>query len=137
MDMPEYVTLLLKGIGYYVDPRILIQNIQSGCEIKDLKKSLVKMMSNYQLQLSVQKACKVITLRKYFELHQKIIVTQQRGISVTDDFVCCVCHCWIIVRNAHKVSDLVAFNCRHTFHKACLPEEEQCQTCTVCSNVTM
>ncbi|KAJ8727819.1 hypothetical protein PYW08_016204 [Mythimna loreyi] len=138
VDKPEYVTLLLKRIGNYVDPRILIQNIQSGCEIKDLKDSLVKMMRDYHLQLSVQEACKVITLKNHFELHQKIVITQQRGISVTDDFLCSICHCRIIARNVSKVSDLVVFNCRHSFHKACLPhDEEPCHVCTVCSAVKM
>ncbi|KAJ8727817.1 hypothetical protein PYW08_016202 [Mythimna loreyi] len=137
VDKPEYVTLLLKRIGNYVDPRILIQNIQSGCEIKDLKDSLAKMMCDYHLQLSVQEACKVITLRNYFELHQKLIINQQRGISVTDDFMCCACQGRIIIRDLSNASDLMVYNCRHSFHKECLPEGVQYQTCTVCSAVKM
>lgn len=137
VDKPEYVTLLLKRIGNYVDPRMLIQNIQSGCEIKDLKDSLAKMMCDYHLQLSVQEACKVITLRNYFELHQKLIINQQRGISVTDDFMCCACQGRIIIRDLSNASDLMVYNCRHSFHKECLPDGDQCQTCTVCSAVKM
>ncbi|CAH0701503.1 unnamed protein product [Spodoptera exigua] len=137
VDKPEYVTLLLKRIGNYVDPRMLIQNIQSGCEIKDLKDSLAKMMCDYHLQLSVQEACKVITLRNYFELHQKLIINQQRGISVTDDFMCCACQGRIIIRDLSNASDLMVYNCRHSFHKECLPDGDQCQTCMVCSAVKM
>ncbi|XP_026746855.1 vacuolar protein sorting-associated protein 41 homolog [Trichoplusia ni] len=137
VDKPEYVTLLLKRIGNYVDPQMLIENIKSGCEIKDLKDSLAKMMCDYHLQLSVQEACKVITLRNYFELHQKLIVNQQRGISVTDDFMCCVCQGRIIIRDLSNASDLLVYNCRHSFHKECLPDGVACDNCSVCSAVKM
>ncbi|KAL0840814.1 hypothetical protein ABMA28_014624 [Loxostege sticticalis] len=137
VNKPEYVTLLLKRIGNYVDPRMLIQNIQPGCEIKDLKESLAKMMCDYHLQLSVQDACKVITLRNYFDLHEKLIVGQQRGISVTDDFLCCVCQGRIIIKDLSNASDLKVYNCRHSFHIECLPDGVQCNSCTVCSAVKM
>lgn len=137
VDKPEYVTLLLKRIGNYVDPRMLIQNIESGCEIKDLEDSLAKMMCDYHLQLSVQEACKMITLRNYFDLHEKLIMSQQRGISVTDDFLCCVCQGRIIIRDLSNASDLMVYNCRHSFHKECLPDSDMCQNCTVCSAVKM
>lgn len=137
VDKPEYVTLLLKRIGNYVDPRMLIQNIKPGCEIKDLKESLAKMMCDYHLQLSVQEACKAITLKNYFELHKKLIIGQQKGISVTDDFSCCVCQRRIIIRDLSNASDLIVYNCRHSFHIECLPEGVHCTNCTICSTVKM
>ncbi|XP_047529553.1 vacuolar protein sorting-associated protein 41 homolog [Vanessa atalanta] len=134
---PECVTLLLKRIGNYVDPRMLIENIQSGCEIKDLKDSLAKMMCDYHLQMSVQEACKVITLRNYFDLHEKLIINQQRGISVTDEFLCSVCQGRIIIRDLSNASDLIVYNCRHSFHIECLPDGVECNHCSVCSAVKM
>lgn len=139
IDKPEYVTLLLKRIGNYVDPRMLIENIKPGCEIEDLKDSLAKMMCDYHLQLSVQEACKVITLRNYFDLHEKLITNQQRGISVTDDFLCCVCRGRIIIKDSSSASDLMVYNCRHSFHIGCLPDSdgEVYQNCNICSAVKM
>ncbi|XP_013188237.1 vacuolar protein sorting-associated protein 41 homolog [Amyelois transitella] len=137
VDKPEYVTLLLKRIGNYVDPRMLIQNIKSGCEIKDLKDSLAKMMCDYRLQLSVQEACKVITLRNFFEIHEKLIIGQRRGISVTDDFLCCVCQGRIIFKDLSNASNLKVYNCRHSFHIECLPEGAESNSCPVCSAVRM
>ncbi|XP_014371790.1 vacuolar protein sorting-associated protein 41 homolog [Papilio machaon] len=137
VDKPECVTLLLKRIGNYVDPRMLIQHIQPGCEIKDLKECLAKMMCDYHLQMSVQEACKVITLRNYFDLHEKLIVGQQRGISVTDDFLCHVCQGRIIVRDLSNASNLIVYNCRHSFHIDCLPNGILCNNCYVCSAVKM
>lgn len=137
VDKPDYVTLLLKRIGNSVDPKMLIENIKPGCVIKDLKESLGKMMSDYHLQLSVQEACKVITLRNYFDLHEKLIINQQRGISVTDEFLCCVCQERIIIKDSSNASDLLVYNCRHSVHIQCLSDEEKSQTCTVCSAVKM
>lgn len=137
IDKPECVTLLLKRIGNYVDPRMLIQNIQSGCEIKDLKESLAKMMCDYHLQMSVQEACKVITLKNYFDLHEKLIGSQQRGISVTDEFLCGICQGRIIIRDLSDASDLIVYNCRHSFHIECLPDDVKHNHCTVCSAVKM
>lgn len=137
IDKPEYVTLLLQRIGNYVDPRMLIENIKSGCEIKDLKESLAKMMCDYHLQLSVQEACKAITLRNYFDLHEKLILGQQKGISVTDEFFCSVCQGKIIIRDLANASDLIVYNCRHSFHIGCLPDGDQCINCTVCSAVNI
>ncbi|CAH2106843.1 unnamed protein product [Euphydryas editha] len=134
---PEWVTLLLKRIGNYVDPRMLIENIQSGCEIKDLKESLAKMMCDYHLQMSVQEACKVITLRNYFDLHEKLVINQKRGISVTDEVLCSVCQGRIIIRDLSNASDLKVYNCRHSFHIECLPEGVTCNHCSVCSAVKM
>lgn len=137
VDKPEYVTLLLKRIGNSVDPRMLIQNIKPGCEIKDLKETLAKMMCDYHLQLSVQEACKVVTLHDYFDLHEKLVLNQQRGISVTDEFLCCVCQEKIMIRDSSNTSDLLVYNCRHSFHTECLPDDKEFQTCTVCSAVKM
>ncbi|OWR52386.1 vacuolar protein sorting-associated protein 41 homolog [Danaus plexippus] len=137
VDKPECVSLLLKRIGNYVDPRMLIENIQPGCEIKDLKDSLAKMMCDYHLQMSVQEACKVITLRNYFDLHEKLIINQQRGISVTDEFLCSVCQGRIIIRDLANASNLIVYNCRHSFHIECLPDGVNNASCSVCSAVKM
>lgn len=138
VDKPEYVTLLLKRIGNYVDPRILIQDIKSSCEIKDLKESLAKMMSDYNLQLSVQEACKAITLRNYFDLHEKLINSHQRGINVTDEFLCSTCNGKIILRDISHASDLIVYNCRHSFHIDCLPKGVNClENCAICNAVKL
>lgn len=136
VDRPECVTLLLQRIGNYVDPRMLIQNIKPGCEIRELKESLAKMMCDYHLQLSVQEACKAVTLKNYFELHKKLIRVQQRGIAVTDDFMCSLCHGRIIIKDLANASDLIVYNCRHSFHIECLPEDDQYVSCALCRDIT-
>lgn len=52
---PEFVSYLLQKIGSFVDPQMLIERIQNGCVIEGLKKSLVKLLCDYRLQ--VRKNC--------------------------------------------------------------------------------
>jgi len=47
----DFITFLLQKIGTYIDPRILVQRIESGLEIPGLQNSLVKMMRDYNLQV--------------------------------------------------------------------------------------
>lgn len=137
LDKPEFITLLLKRIGNYVDPRVLIKGIKPGCEIVDLKDSLGKMMGDYNLQLSVQDACKAITLRNYFDLHEKLIKGHRRGICISDEYLCSACHGKIIIKDLSHASDMIIYNCRHTFHLECLPEALQNghHICALCNPV--
>nr|XP_012139386.1 PREDICTED: vacuolar protein sorting-associated protein 41 homolog isoform X3 [Megachile rotundata] len=54
LDKPKAITFLLQKIGTYVDPRLMVQKINPTLEIPGLKKALVKMMCDYNLQVSVQ-----------------------------------------------------------------------------------
>lgn len=50
--LTDFITFLLQRIGTYIDPRILVARIESNLEIPGLKKSLVKMMQDYNLQVN-------------------------------------------------------------------------------------
>ncbi|KAK3916032.1 Vacuolar protein sorting-associated protein 41-like protein [Frankliniella fusca] len=51
-DLINFITFLLQRIGTYVDPRILVQQIEYGMKIPGLKNSLVKLMRDYSLQMT-------------------------------------------------------------------------------------
>lgn len=55
LDRPDFLAVLLRRIGTYVDPRILIQRIGKRTEVPGLKSALVKMMTDYNLQVTVVK----------------------------------------------------------------------------------
>lgn len=76
------ITFLLQKIGTYVDPRLMVQRIEPTLEIPGLKKALVKMMCDYNLQVSVQEGCKKILSNDYFNLHERLVRCQQKGIFV-------------------------------------------------------
>ena len=52
MKNPKFVSVLLEHIGAYVDPLRLIKEIPSGMEIVGLRDRLVKIISDYNLQVS-------------------------------------------------------------------------------------
>lgn len=136
LDKPQFITLLLKRIGNYVDPRVLIRGIKPGCEINDLKDSLGKMMRDFNLQLSVQEAYKAITLRNYFDLHEKLIKSHHKGVCISDEYICGACHGKIMIKDLSHSRDMIVYNCRHTFHMGCLSEVVRCHNvCALCNPV--
>lgn len=60
----------------------MVQRIEPTLEIPGLKKALVKMMCDYNLQVSVQEGCKKILSNDYFNLHERLVRCQQKGIFV-------------------------------------------------------
>ncbi|XP_074097880.1 vacuolar protein sorting-associated protein light [Cotesia typhae] len=130
LSNPENITFLLQKIGTYVDPRLMVQRIAPGMEIPGLKKALVKMMCDYNLQVSVQEGCKKILSNDYFNLHERLVKAHQKGLFVDDDQMCGACHRKVIVRDPRN---LVVFYCKHLFHEDCLPDFEQIENCVICN----
>lgn len=122
LNNSENITFLLQKIGTYVDPRLMVQRIEPTMKIPGLKKALVKMMCDYNLQVDVQKGCKTILSNDYFNLHEKLVRSHQKGILIDDDQMCGACHRKVVVRDPRN---LVVFYCKHLFHKECLPDTEQ------------
>ncbi|XP_071450795.1 vacuolar protein sorting-associated protein 41 homolog isoform X2 [Hetaerina americana] len=116
LDKPEFITYLLQEIGTYIDPQILVQRIDTKMEIPGLKESLVKLMRGYSLQVSVQEGFKKVLVSDYFNLHEKMVTTQQRGIEIDD---------------ARHTSNVMVFYCKHTFHEECFPLLDS-QNCGIC-----
>lgn len=102
--LTENITFLLQKIGTYVDPRLMVQRIDPTMEIPGLKKALVKMMCDYNLQVSVQEGCKKILASDYFNLHERLVRSHDKGIFVDDDQMCGACHRKVIVRGVFAYS---------------------------------
>ena len=153
IDKPKFVVGLLQNIGTHVDPIILIQKIKDGMEIPGLQKSLVKILQDYNLQISLLEGCQKILVSDSFNLFQRHVKTQRKGISVSEFNSCQVCHHQLIgfhddgqaaqmdgrgrsgsssklPVNGHSSTDLVVFNCGHTFHFGCLDVAENCFVCS-------
>ncbi|XP_049953703.1 vacuolar protein sorting-associated protein 41 homolog isoform X1 [Schistocerca serialis cubense] len=135
LEKPEFITFLLQKIGTYIDPRKLVQRIKTGMEIPGLKNSLVKMMKDYNLQVSVQEGCKKIIVSDYFSLHKKLVRSQDKGISVDDEQVCGACHGKIIVRDISHATNIIVFFCKHLFHEECLPTLDSVGNCVICKSI--
>ncbi|XP_053997845.1 vacuolar protein sorting-associated protein 41 homolog [Hylaeus anthracinus] len=131
LDKPEAITFLLQKIGTYVDPRLMIQKIEPSLEIPGLKKALVKMMCDYNLQVSVQEGCNKSLSNDYFNLQERLVRCHQKGIFIDDDQMCGGCHEKIIVREPRN---LIVFYCKHSFHEDCLQNFKAVENCVICNS---
>ncbi|XP_017798628.1 PREDICTED: vacuolar protein sorting-associated protein 41 homolog [Habropoda laboriosa] len=113
---PKAITFLLQKIGTYVDPTLMVEKIQPSLEIPGLKNALVKMLCDYNLQVSVQEGCNKTLSNDYFNLLEKMVKCHQKGILIDDDQMCVVCNTKIIVREPRN---LVVYYSKHTFHEHC------------------
>lgn len=154
LNKPHIMTKLLDGIVGFIDPEILVKQIQIGQDIPGLKNSLIKMLCDYSLQVSIQEDCSKILVTDYFNLHDKLSRTQQKAISISHKNSCELCGREIIIKgdlffvytlfflreivlnfflfSERFEADLIVFNCRHYFHDKCLPKTVD--FCIVCKS---
>ncbi|XP_046655188.1 vacuolar protein sorting-associated protein 41 homolog [Daphnia pulicaria] len=127
---PEFVNVLLRNIGTHVDPRLLIQRIEYGVEVPGLRDSLVKILHDYNLQISLQEESQKILVSDCFSLHERLVRIHQRGMAIRDDQICGACHQKVIVSDPRKpTTGMVVFFCRHAFHTDCLNTVDTCPIC--------
>ncbi|XP_033639458.1 vacuolar protein sorting-associated protein 41 homolog isoform X2 [Asterias rubens] len=129
MDKPSFITGLLNNIGTHVDPIILINRIKEGMEIPGLRDSLVKILQDYNLQISLREGCKKILVSDCFALLDRLNRSQKRGIKVEDDHHCDSCHDQILVGESQP--SVVVFYCHHTFHEECMIAQNM-ENCMIC-----
>ncbi|XP_045167945.2 vacuolar protein sorting-associated protein 41 homolog isoform X2 [Mercenaria mercenaria] len=131
LDKPNFITGLLNNIGTHVDPIILIKRIRTGMEIPELRDSLVKILQDYNLQISLREGCKKILVADSFGLMNRLVKTQKKAISVDTSHVCTVCHERILVTETRHASDVIVFFCSHAAHELCL--NSTTETCPICT----
>lgn len=110
-----------------------MNKIKLGQQIPGLKKSLIKMLCDYGLRVSIQDGFNEILVTDYFNLQEKLVHCHRRGLYVASDNVCGLCRRDIIVKDPLK-TDIIVFNCRHCFHENCLPDRYNVNFCTVCNS---
>ncbi|KAH6937838.1 hypothetical protein HPB50_004636 [Hyalomma asiaticum] len=82
LNKPPFITTLLHKIGAHVDPILLITQIPTELDIPQLRDSLVKIMRDYNLQISLREGCKKILVSDCIGLLQKLHRQQSRGIAI-------------------------------------------------------
>ncbi|PRP83024.1 RING zinc finger-containing protein [Planoprotostelium fungivorum] len=118
MKNPRFVSGLLEHIGAYVDPVRLIKRIPIGMEVIGLRDRIVKIISDYNLQMSLR--CKRILKQDCVDLALKLNKQNRRPVRVEVEQKCAVCDDSIIGGN----KDIVVFRCRHLYHQGCLRTTE-------------
>jgi len=129
LDKPVFINTLLHNIGTHIDPRILVERIEPGLQIPDLRDSLIQILRDYNLQISLQEGCKKILVSDCFSLLQRKVKSVSRGVKVDQSSTCPVCTGSLLVRDPTRMENVVVFNCRHAFHAECLLEDNLCTLC--------
>lgn len=58
--LPGFIRGLLENVGAEIDPIRLIRRIKNGLEIPGLKSALIKILQDFNLQISLMEGCKTI-----------------------------------------------------------------------------
>lgn len=86
----------------FINPVILVDKIKMGVEIPELKRSLIKMLCDYSLQVSIADGCNNILERDYFSLHQKLYKYQQKAVFVSGNNMCGLCPRDIFIKGNNR-----------------------------------
>jgi len=71
LDKPCFIIVLLNNVGTHIDPRQLVEQIETGLEIPGLRQSLIQILRDYNLQVSLQEGCKRILVSDCYSLLSK------------------------------------------------------------------
>jgi len=121
MRSSEFVSGLLDNIGAHVDPIKLINRIPSGMEIPGLAGRLVKIISDYNLQMSLREGCNSILKADCVALVGRLHRSQKTGIKVGDErgnSKCSICDGVIQYSKTNEL--IIVFLCSHLYHQRCI-----------------
>jgi len=135
LNKPEFIKELLFNIGTYIDPKRLIKRIPPGLEIPKLRDALVKILHDFNLQVSLHEGCKTILDKDSVALIQKQFKSQTKGYSVIDSHTCQACHGHLVVEDSREATNIVIFFCQHVYHDKCLQQDRHIEPyCLICAS---
>ena len=102
LDKPPFIIVLLNNVGTHIDPRQLVERIEPGLEIPGLRQSLIQILRDYNLQVSLQEGCKRILVSDCYSLLTRKVRGASRGLLVSSEASCPECG-EVIVREAAGV----------------------------------
>jgi len=129
LDKPPFIIVLLNNVGTHIDPRILVERIEPGLEIPGLRSSLIQILRDYNLQVSLQEGCKKILVSDCYSLLCRRVKTAAKGLHVTNMTNCPVCGISVLSSNPDTMQDLIVLNCKHAYHVDCMQEVAECSVC--------
>eukprot|EP00479_Gromia_sphaerica_P009861 TRINITY_DN4304_c0_g2_i2.p1 TRINITY_DN4304_c0_g2~~TRINITY_DN4304_c0_g2_i2.p1 ORF type:complete len:235 (+),score=43.48 TRINITY_DN4304_c0_g2_i2:208-912(+) len=135
LKKPDFVSGLLEHIGahHHIDPIKLIGKIPETMEIDGLRDKLVKIMSEYLLEMSLRGGSNNILKADCISLLQRLNRVQKRAVRVNmgNDFSkkCASCDKQLMYlgdgKHSRDIPPICAFFCGHVYHADCLHEHEE------------
>lgn len=77
----EFIRGLLENVGTEIEPLRLIQRIPDNLEIPGLKDALLKILQDYNLQMSLHEGCEKILVSDSVFLADKMYKAHKRGVN--------------------------------------------------------
>ncbi|KAI7904801.1 uncharacterized protein BX663DRAFT_503574 [Cokeromyces recurvatus] len=125
MDKPNFIRGLLENVGTDIEPLRLIKRIPDNLEITGLKDALLKILHDYNLQMSLHEGCEKILVTDSVFLADKMYKAHKRGVNCNPEkMVCNICE--EPVFDEFEIEDIpnsIIFFCRHAYHQSCLLDE--------------
>lgn len=114
---PTFIRGLLQNVGAEIDPIRLIRRIKNGLEIPGLKEALIKILHDFQLQISLLEGCQRILNGDCSDLARIRQKGQNGGFFLSEKAVCPLCT-ELLRRSPQDL--LLLFLCRHIVHASCI-----------------
>ena len=158
---PQLLSTLLREVSTYAaDPIGLITRIPEGHEVPNLLPSLVKILQDYRLQVTLEDGCCRVLHSDCFNLLSKLYQIRTKALSVRENSLCQGCQRTVLVYGSYNnclqlvcflfntnllfiadylyASNLIIFQCGHVFHQNCLLTNDIVQVnwafCVNCEN---
>lgn len=116
-----FIRGLLENVGPEIDPIRIIRRIKNGLEIPGLKEALIKILHDFNLQISLLEGCQTILDGDCADLVRRVLKDQSSGFFLTKKNKCAICS--LNIQRAPQ-SLVLLFLCRHVVHAGCVPGGE-------------
>ncbi|KAI0748728.1 vacuolar assembling protein VPS41 [Daedaleopsis nitida] len=119
---PAFIRGLLENVGAEIDPIRLIRRIKNGLEIPGLKGALIKILHDFNLQVSLLEGCQTILSGDCADLVHNLHRNQTSGFFLSAKTPCPVCN-KPMGQTPHALNLL--FLCRHVVHADCVDHDSE------------
>ncbi|KAH9833885.1 vacuolar protein sorting-associated protein 41 [Rhodofomes roseus] len=118
---PLFIRGLLENVGAEINPIRLIRRIKNGLEIPGLRGALIKILHDFNLQVSLLEGCQTILDGDCAELAQTLYRNQTNGFFLNPQTHCPICS-QSLQQRPHSLTLL--YLCRHVVHASCVAPDE-------------
>ncbi|CDO75230.1 hypothetical protein BN946_scf184895.g10 [Trametes cinnabarina] len=119
---PAFIRGLLENVGAEIDPIRLIRRIKNGLEIPGLKGALIKILHDFNLQVSLLEGCQTIMNGDCADLVFKLHRNQTSGFFLSAKTPCPICNKPI---SQPPNGLILLFLCRHVVHAHCVDRGDE------------
>jgi len=126
---PLFMRGLLENVGAEIDPLRLIRRIKNGLEIPGLKQALIKILHDFNIQISLLEGCKTIL---YSDCRHLALDLHDANTNAFLGNLSTLCyHCQQPVFTGGDAASgttakavALIFLCRHVYHVGCIVEDD-------------